>query len=112
MAVIYVKPAQPNVRTRDPDDPRKALLPPYGKPVEDGPFWRRRLAEGAVVKTTKEEVETGEQAAAATHRAQLDEGTKRRDTERKAAQAAKDAAGGDAATVEEKPAAGKPGKKE
>jgi hypothetical protein len=50
---MHLRPALPNLLVPDPDAPPHARwLPPEGRDVPDNQYWRRRLADGAVVRVT------------------------------------------------------------
>ena len=54
MKILYLKPAKKNSVVRDPRNGKK--LPIGGDAVPDTSYWRRRLRDGDVEKTTAEAV--------------------------------------------------------
>ncbi|MDL2306627.1 DUF2635 domain-containing protein [Desulfovibrio sp. OttesenSCG-928-C06] len=52
--VIYLKPARPGLNV--PVVGENTRLPNYGQPVTDSPYWRRRLREKSVLRTTPEDI--------------------------------------------------------
>ncbi|AMK09649.1 DUF2635 domain-containing protein [Pseudodesulfovibrio indicus] len=60
---LCIKPAEDGLVVRDPRTMEP--LPSYGKVVPDTSFWRRRLRDGGVEKTTAEAIANGVKAAQA-----------------------------------------------
>lgn len=60
---LCIKPAEDGLVVRDPRTMEP--LPSYGKEVPDTSFWRRRLRDGGVEKTTAEAIAKGVKAALA-----------------------------------------------
>lgn len=60
---LCIKPAEDGLVVRDPRTMEP--LPGYGKEVPDTSFWRRRLRDGGVEKTTAEAIAKGGKAALA-----------------------------------------------
>lgn len=58
--MIYLKPKE---GLRVPQPLGKIPLPPHGRAVVFTTYWRRRLADGDVEKTTEEAVKAGEKKA-------------------------------------------------
>jgi hypothetical protein len=68
--ILYLKPRE-GLTVREPRT--KKPLPEYGKAVSSSSYWRRRLKDGDVVKTTAESIKKAEAKAAKASAAEASE---------------------------------------